>query len=205
MPHIKLKQGSPEYAEPKADAEEKICDMPGCCEKGVHKAPKHRGLNEYYYFCLEHARDYNKAWNFFAGMSNQEVQDHMLRSMYGDRPTWRYTDANMEDNLRDKVWSDFDFGYGDASEGTEERDSSNHYRPAGETQSAEFEALALMGLVPPVTLDDIKTRYKELAKKYHPDLNKGCEASENKLKKINMAYTILKIAYEEFEKLPKKG
>jgi DnaJ-class molecular chaperone len=58
-----------------------------------------------------------------------------------------------------------------------------------------------MGLAPPVTLDGIKARYKELAKKYHPDLNAACRQSEELLKSINMAYTILKMAYGKFEKL----
>ena len=62
--------------------------------------------------------------------------------------------------------------------------------------------MALMGLCPPVTLEEIKTRYKTLAKKHHPDLNKNNPESEELLKKINMAYTILKLAFEEYKNLP---
>lgn len=50
----------------------------------------------------------------------------------------------------------------------------------------------------------IKARYKELAKKHHPDLNKGSNKSEELLKEINMAYTILKVAFEKFEDLPQR-
>jgi len=64
--------------------------------------------------------------------------------------------------------------------------------------------MALMGLEPPVQLQDIKTRYKELAKKHHPDLNRGCAKSEELLKQINMAYTILKLAYEKYDDLPER-
>lgn len=60
-----------------------------------------------------------------------------------------------------------------------------------------------MGLAPPVDLRLIKTRYKELAKKHHPDLRPDDPEAEELLKRINMAYTILKIAYEKFEKIEK--
>ena len=62
--------------------------------------------------------------------------------------------------------------------------------------------MAIMGLKPPVTLDELKTRYKTLAKKHHPDLNQGNPQSEELLKQINMAYTILKLAFEEYKRLP---
>ena len=61
-----------------------------------------------------------------------------------------------------------------------------------------------MELEVPITLTDIKKRYKELAKKYHPDLNPNNKDAEEQLKKVNMAYTILKVAYEKFEKLEAK-
>lgn len=60
-----------------------------------------------------------------------------------------------------------------------------------------------MGLEAPVTLKDIKARYKELAKKYHPDLNQNDKKAEDLLKTVNMAYTILKLSYAKFEKLEK--
>ena len=62
MPKIELKPGSAEYAETKKTVKTQACDMPGCNACAEHKAPKHRGLNEYYHFCIEHAQEYNKAW-----------------------------------------------------------------------------------------------------------------------------------------------
>lgn len=178
--------------------------MPGCHESAEHKAPKHRGLNEYHYFCLEHVRDYNKAWNFFSGMAESEVQEHILKSMYGDRPTWRYgvDGENPEDILRRKIHE----AYG----GQEEHSANGTNNTSGQAfgidrNSPEFEALALMGITPPTSLEDIKVRYKMLVKKHHPDLNKGCPKSEELLKRINMAYTLLKVAYEDFETLKTAG
>ena len=65
----------------------------------------------------------------------------------------------------------------------------------------EIEALAVMGLAPPIGWEEVKTRYKTLAKKYHPDTNKDDKKAEELLKKINLAYSILKISYQHYMKL----
>jgi len=202
MPDIKLKPNSPEYDDGHAQTATQHCEMPGCAAEGDHKAPKHRGLNEYYHFCIEHVRDYNRAWNFFSGMADSEVQEHMHDSHYGFRPTWRPTqfydaDAKMEDNLRNKAWKNYHF--------TDKEPPHNNNGTSGphmDAMSPEYEALSIMGLEPPVTLDKIKTRYKDLAKKHHPDLNRNDPESEELLKKINMSYTLLKLAYAQYEELP---
>jgi DnaJ-domain-containing protein 1 len=199
MPRIILKHKSPEYADKKQKVRDSSCEMPGCSADADHKAPKHRGLNEYYHFCFEHAKDYNKAWDFFSGMSETEVQTHMTSAYYGDRPTWRYAgDGAAEDILRDAARNCYGENEG---EKTKERNNSQRqaHIPSG---TPEFEAMALMGLEPPMELSDIKERYKALAKKHHPDLNRGCQKSEELLKRINMAYTILKLAYEDYKNLP---
>lgn len=184
--------------------------MPGCSEKAEYKAPKHRGLNEYHEFCLEHVREYNKAWNFFEGMSSSEVEDHMIRSLYGDRPTWRYdADGTAEDMLKRKAWQTYNF-----TQAEPDWRQEKYYKQGGEEysyntppshHSPEYEAMAIMGLSPPLDLTSIRKRYKELAKKHHPDLNQGCDKSEELLKRINMAYTILKMAFDKYEKLPEKS
>ncbi len=197
MPKIYLKPGSPEYADGAPARQDQRCDMAGCHAHGEHKAPKHRGLNDYYYFCLEHVREYNSAWNYFEGMSAQEVEDYTVNSLYGDRPTWRYgVNGSFFDALYTKAWQFY--------HNTDEQPKKNGHSNGFEKHSPEFEALAIMGLEPPITLDGIKAKYKILAKKHHPDLNQGCKKSEDLLKSINMAYTILKVAYEQFEQLPSR-
>ena len=51
--------------------------------------------------------------------------------------------------------------------------------------------------------EEVKSRYKSLAKKYHPDTNKDTGAEEQ-LKKINMAYTILKLSYQTYSQLDER-
>lgn len=197
MPRIKLKENSPEFAEGKSKANTKACDMPGCRECGDFRAPKDRSLADHYWFCQDHITEYNKAWDFFSGMPASEVEKHILNSIYGDRPTRRY-DVNgaAAEALRARVWQTYHFTDQEPPKSFE-RDGSVHKVP----QTPEHQAMELMGLEAPLDLKKIKARYKELAKKHHPDLNKGDKKAEELLKEINMAYTILKLAFAKYEKL----
>lgn len=195
MPRIRLKPKSPEFDQPEKKVRSKGCDMPGCREHGEHRAPRDRSLKENYWFCFDHVKEYNAAWNFFSGMSDQEVEQQILNSLYGDRPTWRYdVDGAAADALRRVAWQTY-------NNTEKEPPRYNGRKNEIPVQTPEGEALAIMELEPPVTLKDIKIRYKELAKKHHPDLNPGDSKAEDLLKSINMAYTILKLSYAKFEKL----
>lgn len=200
MPRIRLKPKSPEFEDRHGSVIEHFCEMPGCAEHAEHKAPKHRGLNEYYRFCIDHAREYNKAWNFFSGMSDNEVQDHVYKSFYGDRPTWKYASPEAEEALHNAAREHY--FYGDEARAKTDQENQKRHRSSININSPEHEAMAIMGLEPPVTLEEIKTRYKALAKKHHPDLNKNDPKAEELLKKINMSYTVLKLAFEEYKNLP---
>jgi hypothetical protein len=196
MPRIVLKPKSPEYADSRRKAEVQHCEMPGCSGDGEHKAPKHRGLNEYYHFCLDHVKEYNKAWDFFSGMSQTEVENHLNSSLYGDRPTWRYAgEGTAEEALYNASWKSYHF-----TEKDKPSAQSNTYKAVNNTP--EFHAMAIMGLKPPTSLETIKAKYKALVKMHHPDVNRDNPKSEELLKEINMAYTILKLAFEEYKRLP---
>lgn len=167
--------------------------MPGCPCVGEFRAPKDRSLSEYYQFCQDHVTEYNRAWDFFDGMSAAEVEDHIRKSMLWDLETKKFSDFKAEDFMNKA--KEFYFGEDGARQ---ESNQQRRYTAPENRNTPEFEALALMGLEPPVDLEIIKKRYKTLAKKYHPDLNKNDKGAEELLKSINMAYTILKLAYEKY-------
>lgn len=198
MPRIQLKPNSAEFADSKPAKAKRDCNMPGCPAEGEHRAPKDRALSDYYWFCFEHVKEYNSAWNYFSGMSDREVEDHVVKSYYGDRPTWRYDmPGAAEEALRNKAQQTY--GY------TEREQQTSGQKARSTLMTPEGEALAIMGLETPIKLEDIKSRYKELVKKHHPDVNRGDPKSEELLKSINMAYTILKLAYEQFKELPDRN
>ncbi len=183
----------------------KSCDIAGCPHLGDFKAPKSpHNLTEYHWFCLDHVREYNQNWDFFKGMSQGEIEHHMHKTMMWDRPTWRMTESGLkEGRTREKIHAHFTSGeniFGNFSMGGDETGEDAHINIQSIPHPA-VEALAVMDLAPPVDWDEVKARYKILAKKYHPDTNKNDPAAEELLKKINLAYSILKISYQNYTKL----
>lgn len=198
MPKIQLKPNSPEFEDHKPQPKVHICEMPGCDQEGDFRAPKDRELSEYYHLCKEHVAEYNKAWNFFSEMSEEEIQNHIRENVYGHRPTWKYrAGQDYTEELYRKAQETYSYNDG--------KPRSEKYRKTYDgfvqEDTLETDAMNIMGLAPPLTLAGIKKQYKELAKKYHPDFNPGDKEAEDRLKEINMAYTILKVAYEKYEKI----
>lgn len=201
MPKIELKPKSPEYQDEKPPEAEKTCDHMSCSAAGEFRAPKGRDCKEYFHFCLDHVKEYNSSWNFFDGMSAAQVQEHLLRSLYGDRPTWKSADGrSAEETLKQKIWQNYHGHDDDSSEQDKEKRRRTGFF-AYHHDTPEYKAIALLNLEPPLNLDKIKKRYKALAKKHHPDVNEDKEKAQELLKEINIAYTTLKDAFEKYEKI----
>lgn len=188
---------------------QKICDIPGCQHLGEFKAPKSRyDLKDYYWFCLEHVRDYNANWDFFKGMSPGEIEHHMHKTAQWDRPTWRSTKAGLhEERAKQKIYEHFSRGesvFGDFSMDGEPEERKEAHIDVGSIPHPTIEALAVLELAPPVVWDEVKARYKQLVKKYHPDTHKDDKNAEEQLKKINLAYTILKLSYQHYSNMTEK-
>lgn len=193
MKPVSLKPNSVEFAdEPQRKPNAQCCDMPGCMETGDYRAPKDRSLNEHYRFCRDHVAQYNAAWNYFSGMNPGDVEHYMMQSLYGFRPTRPFSDwGGTAEELEEKIHA---FRYSDGAHhtrgGQSKRKSSQH-----DEKTPEREALKVLGLDETLNFDEIKARYKQLAKQLHPDLNPGNVEAEERLKHVNMAYTILRVAF----------
>ena len=180
---------------PKESEQSGRCDFAGCTRDGLYKAPKApRRLRDYYFFCLEHVREYNKSWNYNAGLSERELEESIRRSTTWERPSWpfgaqRTYFSNFEgDEIRDI------FGFFD-DDHVRYRRSRSHRDPQpgnGNFSELELEALEVMELKLPIDGAKLKSRYKYLAKLNHPDRNGGDKDAEERLKLINEAYTTLK-------------
>src|SRR5947208_13911758 len=78
----------PEHDHPRAEAP--VCQWPGCDLEATHRAPKGRlREREYWRFCLDHVREYNHSYNFFAGMSEDAIAPYQKEAVTGHRPTWK--------------------------------------------------------------------------------------------------------------------
>lgn len=174
----------------------RACDHPGCTDAGDYRAPKGRErLTDYYWFCLDHVRAYNKAWNFYAGLSDDEVERAIRSDTTWQRRTrplggWRA----REEFMRQKVAEDFDpEGFGpDPGQAWRRNEQFQRERQRGANLTEEEKALEVLGLDAPVELATVKARYKSLVKVHHPDANGGDRDAEERLKSINRAYGVLK-------------
>ncbi len=162
------------------------CDMPGCELCGDYRAPKSRdSLREYYWFCLNHVRSYNAAWDFYKGMSAAQIESHMRDDTGWQRPTWPLGrlggGGTDEDLFHDPL---------DILGAARQRPRTS---PAPNGPPTDLrQPLDTLGLHWPVSLDEVKTRYKELAKRHHPDANGGDRKAEERLKTINLAYAAVR-------------
>src|SRR6202023_1670934 len=67
----------------------RLCAAEACVGEGKYRVPKsRRQLDEHLWFCLEHARAHNENWNYFSGMSDEEVRAFQTEAITGHRPTW---------------------------------------------------------------------------------------------------------------------
>ena len=171
---------------------EKRCDHPDCRLAGSAKAPKSRDMpNDHYWFCQRHAAEYNKNWNFYAGMSEAQIRaEQETERMTGGRPTWSFkADANSREAAamaaRDARHFADPFGIFRAQQRRAEAE-----RSAAERRLGQLERQALADLDLEATADGaaIKTRYKELLKRCHPDANGGDRSAEHKLQRVIKAY-----------------
>ena len=175
-----------------------FCDHPGCNAGGDFRAPKSRlELNSYRWFCLEHVRAYNSAWNYYAGMSEPEIEAEIRRATVWDRPSWRLGQLHAPAygaRVRDP------FGFYSGADNRKDHDGAHrtngrHSGSAARAASAREQALAVFDLDPPFTELRLKARYKVLVKQHHPDAHGGDNVFEEKLKIINQAYATLKASY----------
>jgi hypothetical protein len=173
------------------------CDFPNCPETGLYPAPKGRDrLREYFWFCLDHVRDYNRTWNYYEGMAEPEIEAHIRKDTVWQRPTWplgRWGAARHRRgiNLHDGFGTIF--GEEAVAGRQSRRGGESAAQPERGGVAVEQErALAVLQLKWPVTTAEIKLRYKALVKQLHPDANGGDKAAEEFLKVVNQAYSTLK-------------
>lgn len=168
-----------------SDESERLCDVPECPESGLYRAPMSRGdLRSYYWFCLEHVRSYNQAWDYYKGMGEADIERDRRFDAVWRRPSW-------------KMGSDFQCAQGSASTFRDDFELFGKTSKTGRKhpETPEIKALRTLGLEPDADLVTVKARYKTLAKKFHPDRNGGDKAAEERLKKVNQAYNLLKKSF----------
>jgi hypothetical protein len=160
------------------------CESPDCDLPGEYRAPKSRtSLREFHWFCLEHVRAYNAAWDYYRGMAPEEIEVEIRAASSWQRPSWPLGQQGKHARLDEAAEAELHaFAFGTRPKAPPKQDVPAELR----------EALTIFGLAWPVTFVDVKAKYKELAKRHHPDANNGSKQSEETLKIVNLAYATLR-------------
>jgi len=149
-----------------AAARVRLCDREGCNEAGDRPAPKAPNSPERWYFCEPHAAEYNKNWNYFAGLDPEEAARRAAEEEQG-ASGFRHS----------AHWQ-----WGGPGDGTRSRD--------------EMRALDALELESDADFAAIKAAHRRLAKENHPDLKKGDAEAAKRFQQVQAAYEVLRKAEE---------
>ena len=181
---IRIKPGAEKAESPR----QATCDWPGCYEAGSHRAPKGRGREgEYFTYCLEHVRAYNKNYNYFAGMSDEDISTYQKASVTGHRPTWS-SGVNAWASTGFRSQAQAHMGFKPDFQTADPFELFGHARAGGDgpggaerrtLRNAERKSLRALDLDEDAKGPEIKARFKALVKQHHPDINGGDKQSED--------------------------
>jgi DnaJ-domain-containing protein 1 len=172
---------------------ERACDHAGCRAPATTRAPKSREmLNEHYWFCQSHAAEYNRSWNFFAGMTDAQVQEAQAARAHGDRPTWQFKASRFSREAA-SIAAKSSEGMADPL-GVLGKKKRVHEAPVRHLGKLERTALANLDLSEEADSPTIRARYTELVKRCHPDANGGDRSAEDRLQRVIRAYKTLQKA-----------
>ena len=162
-----------------------ICDWEMCENEGIYKAPIERdNSKKYRLLCLEHIKIFNKKWNYFENMSDEQIEYFVKSDI-----TWHKSTKSFgsSENFFNILWNN-------ALEDKLNIFNSKSYKDYKKTKisNTDKDAFDIMDLKYDSKWEEIHIRFKTLVKKYHPDKNQGSKKFENKLKQITLAYSQLK-------------
>lgn len=169
------------------------CNSPNCNLIAEYRAPlSPDNLGEYQWFCLKHIKEYNKSWNYFENMSADEIEEFIENDIIGHRKTHkiganRSNYFNKTNEIRENIFNSFNHI------GNEEF-SSNSFRNEYTNALAELNISDKNS-----TLEDIKSKFKDIVKQLHPDTVGYKEENIEKLKKVLESYKIIKNYNERFK------
>lgn len=174
----------------------RTCSAPGCAEPGEFRAPGSRapgfdGPGDWRWLCLDHVREFNAGYDWFEGMSAEEI----LAAQSPIAGWERETRAFRPGSGTVPRWADFD----DPLDAIGARASDIRARSAGRQHMTRFtprerDALGAMGLGPETDLRGLRQRYSTLVRRYHPDRNGGDRSHEARLQRVIEAYQLLRKA-----------
>ena len=164
-----------------------ICEWENCEQSGDFKAPIEKDNSKNYrWLCEEHIKSFNKSWNYFEGMNQNEIENFIKSDITWHRPTQKF---GSSDNFFNILWNN---ALNDKFNFFKQENNINNLNGT-KLYEKDKDALRIMELELNASWPIIQKRFKTLVKKFHPDKHSGNRQYEDKLKKITLAYSHLKM------------
>ena len=169
-----------------------ICEWDKCSKTAMYKAPVEKdNSRKFRLFCLEHIKIFNKNWNYFSDMNENEIEYFIKSDLTWHKPTKSF---GSSENFFNILW-------GNALEDKFNIFKNSNHKDFKKTNLSEKDryALEILGLKYEAKWSDIQKKFKTLVKKYHPDKNHGSKKYEDILKKVTLAYSQLKLSINKIK------
>ncbi|MEI4195418.1 DnaJ domain-containing protein [Roseovarius sp. E0-M6] len=166
----------------------RVCDHEGCNEPGKYRAPKAPDvLDEFYWFCQTHVREYNLKWNFFNGTTEAEMNAQMSQDKVWERHTKSFTDPEARAWARLGIEDPHQVLGGNATRNPGKSRGGGRKLPPTERRAVE-----ILEAGDTWTKAEIRKSYKKLIKVLHPDMNGGDRSQEEQLQEVMWAWDQIK-------------
>ncbi|RYH07671.1 J domain-containing protein [Tropicimonas sp. IMCC6043] len=171
------------------ETSQRVCEHPGCEEAGKYRAPKSPDtLDDYFWFCKDHVREYNLKWNFFDGTTEEDLQGQIDRDRVWERETKPFRQSAEE-----RAWARL--GIDDAHQVLGENATRNPGKGNGggrRLPPTERKALEILDAKDHWSKAELRKAYKGLIKVLHPDMNGGDRSDEDRLQEVVWAWDQIK-------------
>ena len=166
-----------------------ICDWNNCSEEGAYKAPIEKdNSKKFRLLCLAHVKEFNKNWNYFSGMNDNQITEFIKSDMTWHKPTQSF---GSSDNFFKILWNNTLKDEINKSKIKNQFDNMRQFK----FNHNDVKAFSILGLSVGMKWEKVQEKFKKLVKKFHPDMNAGNKKYEDRLKVITLAYTQLKNTY----------
>ena len=170
----------------------RVCEHEGCNEAGKFRAPKAPDvLDDFYWFCKDHVREYNNHWNFFQGKTEAELNAQTSKDKVWERETKDFRDPEARAWARLGIEDPHQVLGSNATRnpGRKAAGASSHSRRLPPTERRAIEILEIKDTA---TKTEVRKAYKALIKVLHPDMNGGDRSQEEQLQEVVWAWDQIK-------------
>ncbi len=166
----------------------RVCDHEGCNEPGKYRAPKAPDvLDDFYWFCKDHVREYNTKWNFFDGTTEAEMNAQMSSDKVWERKTKAFNDPEARAWARLGIEDPHQVLGGNATQNPGKNRGGQRKLPPTERRAIE-----ILEASEHASKAEIRKAYKALIKVLHPDINGGDRSQEEQLQQVVWAWDQIK-------------